>query len=153
MAENKIDEATSLKQIFQELHVENMEIIRGTVTSASPLKIQAENDEKLSIGPNNVYIPRHLTNYTTTVDVSAPKTINSSTTTSGNHSHDGGTHSGHESGNGSHSHSGGAHNHSLSTFNISGASMTVYNALKNGDKVHILSFNHGKQYYVLDRIE
>lgn len=30
--------------------------------------------------------------------------------------------------------------------------MTVYNALKKGDKVHLLSFSEGKQYYVLDRV-
>lgn len=30
--------------------------------------------------------------------------------------------------------------------------ITVYNALKVGDEVHVLSFNHGKQYFVLDRV-
>ncbi len=30
--------------------------------------------------------------------------------------------------------------------------MTIYNALKAGDKVHLLAFNRGKQYYVLDRM-
>ncbi len=29
----------------------------------------------------------------------------------------------------------------------------IHNALKKGDVVHILPLNHGKQYYVLDRIE
>lgn len=30
--------------------------------------------------------------------------------------------------------------------------MKVYNALKKGDKLHLISFNRGKQYYVLDRM-
>lgn len=30
-------------------------------------------------------------------------------------------------------------------------SITVHNGLKVGDKVHLLSFNHGKQYFVLGR--
>ena len=29
--------------------------------------------------------------------------------------------------------------------------ITIKNALKVGEIVHVLSFNHGKQYYVLDR--
>lgn len=153
MAENGTDGATSLKQLFQNIHVENIEVIRGTVVSASPLKIQVENDEKLIIGQNSIYVPRHLTNYTTTVDISAPQSIKSSTTTSGSHTHDGGKHDEHVSGDGAHTHSGGAHSHALSIFNIWGATMTVYNALKAGEKVHLLSFNYGKQYYVLDRIE
>jgi len=28
----------------------------------------------------------------------------------------------------------------------------VYNALKVGEKVHLLSLNNGKKYYVLDRV-
>ena len=30
--------------------------------------------------------------------------------------------------------------------------MTVYNGLKVGEKVHLLSLNNGKKYYVLDRV-
>ena len=30
--------------------------------------------------------------------------------------------------------------------------ITVHNALRTGEKVHVLSFNHGKQYFVLDRV-
>ena len=39
---------------------------------------------------------------------------------------------------------------SLLSFSYQGA-MTVHNALKAGERVHLLSFGHGKQYYVLDR--
>jgi len=128
MAENKIDEATSLKQILQGVQVESMEIIRGTVTSASPLKIQIDNDEKRVANSNNTYVPRHLTDYNVVVSISKGTngSVNAPTNTASSHSH------------------------SLTDFNLTG-SMTVYNSLKAGDKVHILSFNHGKQYYVLDR--
>lgn len=30
--------------------------------------------------------------------------------------------------------------------------ITIRNALKAGDTVYVLSFKHGKQYYVLDRV-
>ena len=30
--------------------------------------------------------------------------------------------------------------------------MTVHNGLKVGEKVHLISFNNGKKYYVLDRV-
>lgn len=30
--------------------------------------------------------------------------------------------------------------------------LTVYNALQKGDKVHVLALNHGKLYYILDRV-
>lgn len=45
------------------------------------------------------------------------------------HTHDGGTHTGHESGNGSHSHSGGAHSHDLPS---------VFRSLKPGDRVLVV---------------
>ena len=78
-----------------------------------------ENDEKLTVGANSLYLPRHLTDYKVTVDISAEK-IESSPD-------------------------------ELSEMDITEAEMTVYNALKTGEKVHVLSFNKGKQYYVLDR--
>ena len=102
-----------------------VEVLQGIVKSASPLKIQIINDEKLVIGPNITYIPRHLTNYTTTCSLA--KGEKGSVYGPAN---DGSR---------------------LTDFNFSG-SITVYNALKVGEKVHVLSFNHGKQYYVLDRV-
>ena len=88
-------------------------------------KIQIVNDDKLTIGPNITYIPRHLTDYT------ADCTI-----TKGTGSVDGPTSDGSR----------------LTDFTLNG-SITVHNALKVGEKVHVLSFNHGKQYYLLDRTE
>lgn len=118
-------EKTSLKQLFQGMAGDGVEVLQGIVKSASPLKIQIINDEKLIIGPNITYIPRHLTDYTTTCSLA--KGEKGSVYGPAN---DGSR---------------------LTDFNFSG-SITVYNALKVGEKVHVLSFNHGKQYYVLDRV-
>ena len=44
-------------------------VLQGVVKSASPLKIQMVNDEKLVINSNNTFVPRHLTDYETEVTV------------------------------------------------------------------------------------
>ena len=118
-------EQTSLKGLFQGMCGGDVQVLQGIVKSASPLKIQIVNDEKLVIGPNITYVPRHLTIYTTTCSLSkgTKGSVNGPTS-------DGSR---------------------LTDFNFSG-SITVYNALQAGETIHILSFNHGKQYYVLDRI-
>lgn len=118
-------EKTSIKQLIQEMTGDGIQVLQGIVKSASPLKIQIVNDEKLIIGPNITYVPRHLTDYTTTCSLS--KGDRGSVYGPAN---DGSR---------------------LTDFTFSG-SITVYNALKAGEKVHVLSFNHGKQYYVLDRV-
>lgn len=125
-------EQTSLKGLFQGMAAGDVEVLQGIVKSASPLKIQIVNDEKLTIGPNITYVPRHLTDYKT--EISGPNIQNYYYT--GNSM---------ESGTApvipSHVHA------------VGRISITVYNSLKAGEKVHVLSFNHGKQYYVLDRTE
>lgn len=125
-------EKTSLKQLFQGMAGDGVEVLQGIVKSASPLKIQIVNDDKLTIGPNITYIPRHLTDYKT--EISGPNIQNYYYT-------------------GSSTESGTApvsppHVHALGRIPV-----TVHNALKTGEKVHVLSFNHGKQYYLLDRTE
>ena len=45
----------------------------------------------------------------------------------------------------------GAHSHSLETFTVRDGVLVIHNALKKGDTVYLLSFNSGKQYYILDR--
>lgn len=118
-------EKTSLKGLFQGLAGEGVEVLQGVVKSASPLKIQIVNDEKLVIGQNITYVPRHLTDYTTTCSLAkGEKGSVYGPSTDGSR---------------------------LTDFTFSG-SITVYNALKVGETVHVLSFNHGKQYYVLDRV-
>ncbi len=152
---NKPEEATSLKQLLQGMQVKDLNILQGKVTQASPLKITVVNDDKLILTEAILIVPWHLTDYRTICDISLGEqgTINSVTQSDGTHSHSGGTHGGHEGGNGSHTHSGdGAHSHRQSTFSIAGASITVHNALKAGETVHLLAFDDGKKYYVLDRV-
>lgn len=118
---------TSLKGLFQGMVPKEVEMLQGIVLSTGPLKIQIVSDEKLVIGPNITYVPRHLTDYNTEVTV------------------DWQTES--ESGG-----SGDAAFASRSHAILGRKKIMVHNALKTGEKVHVLSFNHGKQYYVLDRI-
>ncbi len=138
-------EKTSIKQLFQEMTGGNaVEVVQGIVKSENPIKIQIINDEKLVVGENITYIPRHLTDYKTVIDiVQKDGSVDSKTKKDGSHSHSG-VHG---------QTSATPHSHALETFHIYSVEMTVYNALKVGEKVHILSFNQGKQYYVLDRVE
>lgn len=156
MESHEIHEPTSLKEAFQGLIPDSVGVIQGKVISAAPLQIQALNDDKLILSQNILCLPRHLSTYQTTIDIVLGKgSINSLTRAGqGTHSHgSSGEHGGHVSGDGAHGHpdTEGEHVHNVATFNIFGAGMTVYNALKVGDTVYILSFNQGKKYYILDR--
>ena len=152
-----IQEATSLKEVFQGIVPESMAVVKGEVISAVPLKIQVINDDKLILEKNIICLPAHLREYTTSCDIQLSKgTIDSQTLLDGAHPHGAsGTHGGHLSGDGSHAHpdSEGAHVNHLQTFNIWNAVITVHNGLKVGEMVYILSFNQGKKYYNLDREE
>jgi hypothetical protein len=131
-------------------------ILRGEVISASPLKIQIAGDEKLILGEGVLCVPRHLTDYETTCDIALSGGDISSETTGGEGAHAHGPSGGHSQyeGDGVHSHpsSEGAHTHSIATFEIKASKIKIYNALKTGDQVFIISFNSGKKYYVLDII-
>lgn len=152
----EMQEPTSLKELFQGMVPEAMSVVRGKVISASPLKIQIIGDEKMILESNIICLPRHLSTYTTVIDITLGKGAINSLTRAGQGTHphgSSGEHGGHLSGDGSHAHpeTEGAHVHNVATFNIAGATMTVYNGLKAGEVVYILSFNHGKKYYILDR--
>lgn len=120
-------EATSFKQLFQSMTGGEVTVIQGKVISTSPLKVQAVNDEKLTIYQNSLFVPRHLTDYTTEV------TVNWET----NNASGGSGESAYAS-----------HNHGIT----GRKKIIVHNALKVGETVHLLSLNHGKQYYILDRV-
>lgn len=117
-------EKTSIKQLIQEMAGKDVEVIQGIVQSANPLTIQIVNDEKLLIGESITYIPKHLTDYTTTCTISKENGSISGSTSDGS---------------------------SLTDFSFTG-NITIKNALQIGEMVHLLSFNHGKQYYVLGRV-
>lgn len=120
-------EKTSIKQLIQGMTGDGVQVLQGIVKLERPLKIQIVNDEKLLISQNITYVPWHLTDYTTEVTVSW-QTENT--------------------GGGSGEAAFSSHLHDI----IGRKTITVHNALKVGEKVHILSFNHGKQYFVLDRV-
>lgn len=122
-------EANSLKQLFQSLVPDPLGIFQGTVVSASPLKIQAANDEKLIIPALLLIVPKHLTDHTVDADFSIGEGAISAATDTAE-----------------------AHSHRLTSFSVTGGTITVRNGLKIGEKVHLLSLNNGKKYYVLDRV-
>lgn len=140
--------ATSFKQIFQQICGNGVsEVLQGTVISENPFKVKIKGDDKLIVGPDNAYVPWHLTDYTTKVDIEKRDgTIDSLTFVDGDHHHMYPTSPPHGSTTDT------AHQHALDTYNIYQATIKVYNALKIGEEVHVLSFNHGKQYFVLDRV-
>ena len=119
---------TSLKELFQGMQTDSAELMQGTVTQISPIKIQMANDEKLIINSRITIVPWHLTNYTTTCTIdwsTESKSGGSGESSYASHSHD-----------------------------VSGTkSITINNALEVGDTVYVLSINNGKLYIVLDRVE
>ncbi len=122
-----MENGMSIKQLIQGLMPEGVCVVQGVVQSASPLKIKIEGDEKLIISEQNTYVPWQLTDYDTEVTVD--------------------WRSEEESGGGGMA-AYAAHSHAIK----GRKKIRVHNALKTGDKLHILAFNHGKQYYVLDRV-
>jgi len=136
---NSSGNETSIKQLFQSMIPEGDELMEGVVIETGPLKIQMTNDPKLIINERITIVPWHLTDYTTKATLLKDKgTLDSQTFKDG-------AHGGHVGGDGTHV------NH-LDTFNLYRGTITVYNALKKGEKVHVLALNHGKLYYVLDRV-
>ncbi|MGN1085404.1 MAG: DUF2577 family protein [Porcipelethomonas sp.] len=51
---------TSIKAIIQKLMPKQNEIIVGRIISENPLKVQAENDEKLVLNKNSLIVPARL---------------------------------------------------------------------------------------------
>ncbi len=140
MAEtNSSGNETSLKQLFQSLIPKGSEIMEGTVIQTGPLKIQMTGDKKHIITESITIVPWHLTDYSTKADLlKADGTLDSQTFQDG-------AHGGHTSGDGTHV-------NNLNTFDLCRGTLIVHNALKKGEKVHVLSLNNGKRYYVLDRV-
>lgn len=136
MAGNSAD--TSLRQVFMGMMGGgDIELMQGKVIQADPLRIQMTNDDKLIITDRITIVPRHLTDYTVEATFAAGSGISASTGV-------GGAHGGHTEGTGTHS-------HELVSLSA-GGSLTLHNALKKGDTVHVLSLNNGKLYYVMDKV-
>lgn len=134
---NSSGNETSLKQLFQGMIPVDAEIMEGIVIQTGPLKIQMTNDEKHIINERVTIVPWHLTDYTTRATYrKMDGTLDSWTKNDGAHADP----------------VGGTHVHHGEDFNLYKGIIIVHNALRKGDKLHILSLNHGKLYYVLDRV-
>lgn len=130
---NSSGNETSLKQLFQSMIPEGSELMEGTVIQVDPLKIQMTNDEKLIITDRITVVPWHLTDYKTQMSFDDPSVRQVFTTWDMAEI----------------SESAPA---KISMKTIIKHKITVYNALRLGDKLHILALNNGKLYYVLDRV-
>lgn len=117
----------SIKALIQGMSPSSVSIMQGTVIQVGPLKIQMDNDEKHIITERITIVPWHLTDYNTKVRVDWNTEYRAG----------GGGYAEYAS-----------HNHGI----VGVKPITVLNALKLGDKLHILSLNNGKLYYVLDRV-
>lgn len=146
---------TSLKQMIQGMMPDPPGVLEGSVTNESPLQITLANDAKMVLSQNSLILPEWLTDMEKTIDISLDGGNIFSKTgledEQGAHRHEGGEHEGHTIENGKHIHEDGKHEHELKTFDIHGATAVIYNHLKEGEIVLLLSFNGGKQYYILDR--
>lgn len=134
------DNPTSLKQIFQGMQTSELSLVEGAVIQVSPLLIKLTNDN-LELNENVLIVPRFLTDWQVECDISVAGGSLSAPTGSNSHNHSsaGITNDG-------------AHSHSLNNFQLSKGSIRIYNSLKKGEKVMLLSYNNGKKYYILDRV-
>lgn len=65
-----MSQATSIKELLVKLmDVRESTIITGTVTSADPLEIQADNDSQLTIDEDNCFLPEHLTDHAVNISI------------------------------------------------------------------------------------
>lgn len=62
---------TSLRELMREaVGIRTCSVVVGTVTSVNPIEIKVANDAKLILTDSNVYVPKHLTNYTVSIKIS-----------------------------------------------------------------------------------
>lgn len=129
-------EETSIKQLIQKMIDGQMqEVLLGTVILENPLKIQIEGDAKWIITENNTIIPWQLTDYETEITFDDPNIKQVFTTWDMSE-----TLESLES------------KISFKEPKTVKHKITVRNKLVKGENVYVLSFHHGKQYYVLDRV-
>lgn len=129
-------------------------IVFGTVISTSPLQIQVE--QKLTLGKEQLVIAKHLTNYSTTMniymdtdsktvsfDFSHEHNINLKTDKQENHTHNVNGNIDNKELKGSKT-----HNHTINgDFNV-----IIKNGLMIGEIVILVRMQEGQKYIVLDRI-
>ena len=146
MGENsQVENATGLKQLIQSMAPEGTALVLGIVVQTAPLTIQIVNNAKMVVSGKNLIVPRHLTNYQTkiTIPTIAEPSLLGKTHLANEHEHT--NPEGGETGKAS------EHQHTLEEFGISSATAIIHNALCVGERVNLLRFESGKQYYILDR--
>ncbi len=126
------EKPNSLKQAFQSMIPESIGLVEGIVVSTAPLSIQIVNNPKMVVSGSLLIIPRHLTDYQTKISFDNPGIKNVVKPYSMDD----------EAGN----------DYKLTFQEAVQNEVTVYNSLKMGEKVYMLRFAGGKQYYVLDRV-
>lgn len=62
---------TSLRELMRAaVGIRTASIITGKVTDTDPIEISVDNDPKLVLDEDNVFIPKHLTDYTVSIHIS-----------------------------------------------------------------------------------
>lgn len=176
-----INQPTSIKEMIQGMVTEDMEIILGFVISedGAPLEIEIVNDPKLVLNENTAVIPWHLTDYRTWMsfdnpsikqkfdiynrpeaevlpeapwagyephprrpdDIPPPYVVQTYDITYQKKRYENTRSLQDEQGNV-------PPQVDLPAFH----EVTIYNSLRKDDLLYILSFNHGKKYFILDRV-
>ena len=61
---------TSLRELMRTaVGITTASVVTGTVTDTDPLEICVDNDAKLILTEDNVYVPQHLTNYSVSIRI------------------------------------------------------------------------------------
>lgn len=126
------EKATSIKQLIQQMAPESIGFVMGVVVKTAPISIQVVNNPKMVASGSMLIIPKHLTDYKTQISFDNPGIKNvvkpySMDDVAGA-------------------------DYKLTFQDAAKNEVTIYNSLKQGEKVHMLRFNGGKLYYVLDRV-
>ncbi len=130
--------ANSIKKLIQSINPISNELILAKVININPLQVKGVSDEKLFITEQSLYVPRHLTDYKTKISFDNSSVLQSFETES---------RIGLDTGEAKEP----IRSRLGFTSNIK-HDITIYNALKVGDLVHLLALSKGKQYFILDRI-
>lgn len=113
---------TSIKATIQGLQISEIELLEGTVVSASPITVKADNDNQI-LNSNVLSVPERFRAYSGSCSISGGAVTGST--------------------------SDGA---SLTGFTANGAAITISTPLNAGDKVMLIAYNRKKKYYILDRV-
>lgn len=103
----------------------------GTITAINPVTVKIS--QKISIKEPMVIVPRHLTDYETklTVNYATGSEISGSTSSACSDC---------------------PHIHEIKRLSLFETKAMIHNALKIGEKVHLIQNHGGREYIILDRV-